>query len=47
MENNTPIQQTTTVPEKRPNETGSVNVAGFLKIYDPSTRKVFVEQKDD
>jgi len=46
MENNTPIQQKPTVPEKQPNETGTVNVAGFLKIYDPKTRKVFVEQKD-
>ena len=47
MENKTPIQQPIINPEKRPNDTGSVNVAGFLKIYDPTTRKVFVEQKDD
>ena len=43
MENKTPIQQPQ--PEKRPNDTGSVAVDGFLKIFDPKTRKVFVEQK--
>jgi len=32
-------------PEKKPNETGAVNVDGFLKIFDPNTKKVFTEQK--
>jgi len=31
--------------EKKPNETGAVNVDGFLKIFDPNTKKVFTEQK--
>ena len=31
--------------EKRPNDTGSVSVEAFVKIFDPKTRKVFVEQK--
>jgi hypothetical protein len=44
MENKTPTQQQST-PQKNPNDTGSVNVDGFVKIYDPKTRKVFVEQK--
>jgi hypothetical protein len=30
---------------KRPNETGSVSVQGFVKIFDPATKKVFVEKR--
>ena len=45
MENKTPTQQQQVKPQKRPNDTGSVTVDGFIKIYDPKTRKVFVEQK--
>jgi hypothetical protein len=45
MENKTQTQQPASKPKKRPNDTGSVSVEGFIKIYDPQTRKVFVEQK--
>lgn len=46
MENNKiPNQQPTAQPVKRPNDTGSVAVGVFVKIYDPQTRKVFVEQQ--
>jgi hypothetical protein len=30
---------------KRPNETGSVSVQGFVKIFDPGTRQIFVEKR--
>ena len=30
---------------KRPNEIGSVSVQGFIKIFDPATKKVFVEKR--
>jgi hypothetical protein len=30
---------------KRPNETGSISVQGFVKIFDPITRQVFVEKR--
>ena len=30
---------------KRPNETGSMSVEGFIKIFDPATKKVFVEKR--
>lgn len=30
---------------KRPNETGSISVEGFIKIFDPETKKVFVEKR--
>ena len=30
---------------KRPNETGSISVEGFIKIFDPNTKKVFVEKR--
>ena len=43
MENKIPTPQPS--PQKRPNDTGSVAVDGFVKIFDPKTRKVFVEQK--
>jgi hypothetical protein len=37
---------TTTLPAtKRPNETGAVSVEGFIKIFDPTTKKVFVEKR--
>ena len=44
MENTTFTQQHPK-PEKRPNDTGSVSVEAFVKIFDSKTRKVFVEQK--
>jgi hypothetical protein len=45
MENKIPTQQPAPQTENRPNDTGSVAVDGFIKIYDPQSRKVFVEQK--
>ena len=42
MENKIPTQP---APQKPPNDTGSVAFDGFVKIFDPKTRKVFVEQK--
>jgi hypothetical protein len=30
---------------KRPNETGSISVQGHVKIFDPNTKKVFVEKR--
>ena len=29
----------------RPNETGSVRVEGFIKIFDPKTQETFVEKR--
>lgn len=29
----------------RPNETGSVRVEGFIKIFDPKTQEIFVEKR--
>lgn len=31
--------------EKRPNDVGSVNVEGFVKIFDPKTQEIFVEKR--
>jgi hypothetical protein len=39
----TPSVPVKTVP-KRPNETGSISVQGFVKIFDPENQKVFVEK---
>jgi hypothetical protein len=30
---------------KKPNETGSISVQGFIKISDPNTKQVFVEKR--
>ena len=30
---------------KRPNETGAMSVEGFIKIFDPATKQVFVEKR--
>lgn len=30
---------------KSPNDTGSISVQGFVKIFDPATRQVFVEKR--
>ena len=39
-------QQPTTQPSpKKPNETGSIRVEGFVKIHDPKTKEVFVEKR--
>lgn len=31
--------------QKRPNEVGSLHVEGFVKIYDPKTKEVFLESR--
>jgi hypothetical protein len=36
-----PVQQ----PQKSPNETGSISVEGFVKIFDPKTKETFVEKR--
>jgi hypothetical protein len=46
-ENKMPTQP---VPEvknnaKRPDETGSVSVEGFVRIFDPNTKEKFVEKR--
>jgi hypothetical protein len=49
MSENTTPKQTKTVPTavaaKKPNETGSISVQGFVKIFDPGTKQVFVEKR--
>lgn len=35
----------TTPAQKKPNETGSISVEGFVKIFDPNTHEVHVEQR--
>jgi hypothetical protein len=41
----TPTPAQATQPEKRPNDTGSISVTGFVKIFDPNTKEKFVEQR--
>ena len=41
----TQSQQTAQQPAKRPNETGTISVQGFVRISDPNTKQVFVEKR--
>lgn len=34
-----------TKPPVRPNEQGSINVEGYVKIFDPTTKETFVEKR--
>ena len=47
MTENTTQKQT--VPQqpspKKPNDTGSISVEGFVRIFDPETKEVFVEKR--
>lgn len=46
MTQNTTQKQPAQQPApKRPNETGSINVEGFVKIFDPTSKEVFVEKR--
>ncbi len=45
-QNTTQTQPTSTQPaSKKPNETGSISVEGFVRIFDPATKEVFVEKR--
>ena len=50
MENNEIKQETSEeqeeMQEKQPNEIPGVNVEGFIKIFDPDSEEVFVEQRN-
>ena len=44
MENpNKPEEKVNPAPERRPNESGSVQVDAFMRIFDPKSKEVFVE----
>jgi hypothetical protein len=38
-------QQPASAGQKRPNDTGSIRVEGFVRIFDPNTKEKFVEQR--
>jgi hypothetical protein len=40
----TPVAPAKPAP-KRPNETGSISVEGFVRIFDPVNKEVFVEKR--
>lgn len=46
MNQSKPTQPLQTQPGKsKPNETGSISVEGFVKIFDPKTKETFVEKR--
>lgn len=40
-----PAQPAVEQKPKRPNETGSINVEGFVRIFDPTSKEVYVEKR--
>jgi hypothetical protein len=46
-QNNVPKTSATPAnpPAKRPNETGSISVEGFVRIFDPVNKEIFVEKR--
>jgi hypothetical protein len=40
-----PLTSQKTVKPSRPNDTGSISVEGFVKIFDPATKEVYVEKR--
>jgi hypothetical protein len=40
-----PLTSQKTVQPSRPNDTGSISVEGFVKVFDPSTKEVYVEKR--
>ena len=45
-QNTTQNQLATQQPApKKPNDTGSISVEGFVRIFDPETKEVFVEKR--
>jgi hypothetical protein len=45
-ENTTQTQPVSQQPApKKPNDTGSISVEGFVRIFDPETKEVFVEKR--
>jgi hypothetical protein len=45
MEKTTQQPVTQQPSSKRPNETGSISVEGFVRIFDPKTQEIFVEKR--
>lgn len=46
MTQNTTSNKPNSAPtQKRPNESGTVRVEGFVRIFDPKTQTVFVEKR--
>ena len=40
-----PVANVAKTPQKRPDETGTIVVQGFIKIFDPNTQEKFVEKR--
>lgn len=37
--------QTAAIPAKKPNEVGVISVEGFVRIFDPKTKEVYLEDR--
>ena len=44
-ENLSKVELGTTKKVSKPNETGSVSVEAYVKIFDPHTKEVYVEKR--
>lgn len=39
------IKTTESTKPRRPNDVGALQIDGFVKIFDPNTKEVFVEKR--
>lgn len=46
VKNKMPNNSNTKIPQPRPNETGGFNFEGHIKIYDPTTKEIFVDKRN-
>jgi len=44
-QSNQPRPEKPSQQPKRPNEVGTLQIDGFVKIFDPNTKEVFVEKR--
>jgi hypothetical protein len=42
-QSNQPVESKKEEKPRRPNETGTVNVQGHFRVFDPKTQKTYVE----
>jgi hypothetical protein len=40
---NQPVESNKEQKTRKPNETGTINVQGYFRVFDPKTQKTYVE----
>lgn len=45
MQDSTIKTQPTATPSKQPDERGGIHIQGHIKIFDPETKEIFVQER--